>query len=100
MDDIDVALVIILEEEESSEEETQRNAESELFKKRKDEGAFEILVCRHLFQNENKFREYFRLTPNLFDYVLNYIKEDITLKPTNRIPNPLSPEQKLCVFLS
>lgn len=99
MDYFDVALVIILEEEESSEEETQREPESELFKKRREEGAYQILVCRHLFNNENKFREYLRLTPILFDYVLNYIKEDITLKPTNRIPNPLSPEQKLCVFL-
>lgn len=98
MDDLDVALVIFLEAEESSEEET-RKSECELFKNRRKEGAYEVLVCRHLFNNESKFREYFRLTPILFDYILNNIQEDITLNPTNRIPHPLSPKQKLCVFL-
>lgn len=46
MDDVEVALLILLEDEESSEDEVQRKSESELFRKRADEGAYKILVCR------------------------------------------------------
>lgn len=100
MDDLDIALLVFIEDEESEEEsDVSRESESNLFKKRTEEGAYQILICRHLHKNEKKFRECFRLTPVLFDYVLNYIKDDITLKPTNRVPNPLLPEHKLCVFL-
>lgn len=98
MDDLDVALLVVLNGEES-EEDIHRRSESDLFKKRTAEGAYQILICRHLYTNENKFREYFRLTPVLFDYVLGYIKEDLCSKPTNRVHNPLTPEQKLCLLL-
>nr|CAH7761364.1 unnamed protein product [Callosobruchus chinensis] len=99
MDDLDVALLVVLDGEDS-EEEKHRRSESDLFKKRSIEGAYQILICRHLYTNENRFREYFRLTPALFDYVLGYIKEDLCSKPTNRVQNPLTPEQKLCLLLS
>nr|CAH7764265.1 unnamed protein product [Callosobruchus chinensis] len=98
MDDLDVALLVVLDGEDS-EEEKHRRSESDLFKKRSIEGAYQILICRHLYTNENKLREYFRLTPALFDYVLGYIKEDLCSKPTNRVQNPLTPEQKLCLLL-
>nr|CAH7738997.1 unnamed protein product [Callosobruchus chinensis] len=84
MDDLDVALLVVLDGEDS-EEEKHRRSESDLFKKRSIEGAYQILICRHLYTNDNKFREYFRLTPALFDYVLGYIKEDLCSKPTNRV---------------
>lgn len=101
MDDLDLALLIFFEDEASSSEEENSNnsKQSEMFKKRDTEGAYEILICRHLHHNETKFREYFRLTPVLFDYVLNYIKDDITSKPYNRYKKPITPEQKLCLFL-
>lgn len=99
MDDLDLAMIIFLEGECSSEEETKRSEESEIFKKRKTEGVYEILICRHLQTNDEKFRQYFRLTPVLFDYVLNHIKDDIVSKPCNRNKNPITPEQKLCLFL-
>ncbi|GFY29166.1 hypothetical protein TNCV_4722941 [Trichonephila clavipes] len=83
MDDLDVALLLYLEDEQSSEEEN-RSEESELFKNRSSEGAFQILVCRHLHCNDEKFRQYFRLTPVLFDYVLNNIRDELTSKPYNR----------------
>lgn len=101
MDNFDLALVIFLEDEESSssDEETKRSQESEMFKKRKSEGVYEILIRRHLQASDVKFREYFRLTPVLFDYVFNHIKDDIASKPYNRNKNPITPEQKLCIFL-
>ncbi|KAF5277456.1 hypothetical protein FQR65_LT15986 [Abscondita terminalis] len=98
MDDLDVALLVVLNGEES-EEEIHRRSESHLFKKRTTEGAYKILICLHLYSNENKFREYFRLTPALFDYVLGYIEEDLCSKLTNRVQNPLTPEQKLFLLL-
>lgn len=99
MDDLDLALVIYLEDELSSEEENSRMAEDDLFKSRGTEGAFEILVRRRLLSNEEKFREYFRLTPQLFDYVLNHIRHDLSYKPYNRHTKPIIPEQKLCILL-
>lgn len=99
MDDLDLALLIYLEDEESSNDETEYPEIDNIFKRRNKEGVYEILVRRHLYSNEEKFREYFRLTPVLFDYVLNYIKEDLTSKPYNRHKKTISAEQKLCIFL-
>lgn len=99
MDDLDLALLIYLEDDLSSEEENSRIAEDDLFKFRDTEGAFEILVRRHLLSNEDKFREYFRLTPQLFDYVLHHIRNDLSYKPYNRHTKPIRPEQKLCILL-
>ncbi|GFX64649.1 DDE Tnp4 domain-containing protein [Trichonephila clavipes] len=77
MDDLDVALLLYLEDEQSSEEEN-RSEESELFKNRSSEGAFQILVFRHLHCNDEKFRQYFRLTP---------------------AQKPICPEEKLCILV-
>lgn len=99
MDNQTLALLIFLEDEESSEEENYRKKESEIYRSRNEEGAFEILVRRHLYCNDEKFRQYFRLTPVLFDYVLNFIRDDLTSKPYNRHKKPICPEQKLCIFL-
>ncbi|GFX07295.1 protein ALP1-like [Trichonephila clavipes] len=98
MDDLDVALLLYLEDEQSSSEEN-RSEESELFKNRSSEGAFQILVCRHLHCNDEKFRQYFRLTPVLFDYVLNNIRVELTSKPYNRHKKPICPEEKLCILV-
>ncbi|GFY60565.1 hypothetical protein TNIN_231141 [Trichonephila inaurata madagascariensis] len=98
MDDLDVALVMYLEDEQSSEEES-RSEESELFKNRSSEGVFQILVCRHLHCNDEEFRQYFRLTAVLFDYVLNNIPDELTSKPYNRHKKPICPEEKLCILV-
>ncbi|GFY66948.1 hypothetical protein TNIN_437641 [Trichonephila inaurata madagascariensis] len=98
MDDLDVALVMYLEDEQSSEEGS-RSEESELFKNRSSEGAFQILVRRHLHCNDEKFRQYICLTPVLFDYVLNNIRDELTSKPYNRHQKPICPEEKLCILV-
>ena len=96
MDDLDTTSLIYLEDESSEDE---RLGESELFKCRYTEGAFSILVVRRFHCNEEKFREYIRLTPFLFDYVLNHIRDQQTSRSYNRHKNPISPEEKLCLFL-
>ncbi|KAL4132684.1 hypothetical protein QTP88_009802 [Uroleucon formosanum] len=99
MDDLDIALLVFLDDEESSEDENNRLEESVMFKNRETEGAFQILVRRHLQCNDEKFRQYFRLTPVLFDYVLNHIRDDLTYKPYNRHKKPIYPEEKLCILV-
>jgi hypothetical protein len=76
--------------------------ECDIYKRRETESAYtayEILIVRHLVPNDTKFKEYLRLSQELFHYVLNFVKEDIALKLSNRIKKPISPEQKLCIFL-
>lgn len=41
------------------------------------EGTFEILV-RHVLTNEEKFKEYFRSTPVLFDYVFGFVNDNFS----------------------
>lgn len=76
-----------------------RSKESEIFRNRATEGAFKILVRRHLHCNEERFKQYFRLTPALFDYVLHHIKEDLISNAYNRHMQPILPEEKLCLFI-
>lgn len=96
---------LLLEEEFADEEdelllELLKNEEPDnIFKTRKSEGAYEVLIKRHLSKNKAKFREYFRLTPALFNEVLNYIRNDIETKPCNRHIKPITPEEKLSITL-
>lgn len=71
----------------------------ELLRNRASEGAFNILVKRYLIDDDTKFKAYFRLTPHLMQYVLSFIRSDITSKPCNRHGNPITPEEKLCITL-
>lgn len=70
-----------------------------LFLKRDEEGCFKVLILRHLIDSETKFREYFRVTPQLFNDILDCIKNDITTPECNRVQRPISPMQKLCLTL-
>lgn len=75
------------------------NETLEIFTERKVEGAYNALIRRHLLDEEEKFREYFRLSTSLFHFILNVIKYDIFLYPCNRVQEPISPEEKLCLAL-
>ncbi|VVC46182.1 Hypothetical protein CINCED_3A008225 [Cinara cedri] len=79
MDDLEIASLIYLDDEESSEDKKNHLEESVMFKKRKTEGLFQILVRRHLHCNDEKFRQDFWLTPILFDYVLNHIRGNLSI---------------------
>lgn len=63
-----------------------------IFSNRDTEGVFAIL-------EEDKFKKFLRVTPHVFDLISNHIRNDILVAPSNRVPNPISPEQKLCVAL-
>lgn len=70
-----------------------------LYRKRADEGAFNVLIDRHLIDDDTKFREYFRVSPFLFAKLLDVLNEDLECVATNWVPNPISPRLKLCVTL-
>ena len=68
----------------------------DIFKKRKDEGYYSTLIGRYLMDSEIKFREFFRVSKDIFHLILTEIKEDITTRSCNRWQTPISAEQKLC----
>jgi hypothetical protein len=51
--------------------------EHPLFTSRPEEGFFEILVNRHLIHDDKKFREFFRLNIDQFNYILQLIEKNI-----------------------
>lgn len=70
-----------------------------MFLARKTEGVFSILIEKHLWRDESKFREFFRLSWDQFTYVLNIIENDITTSPSIKVPKPISAAEKLAVTL-
>lgn len=76
-----------------------RNKTRELIANREKEGAFYILISKYLFTEEDNFMKYFRLSPHLFNQILESIRNDITTKSCKRVSNPISAEQKLCLTL-
>jgi hypothetical protein len=67
----------------------------DIFKKIKDEGSYSTLIGRYLMDSEMKFREFFRVSRDIFHLILTEIKEDITTRSCNRWQTPISAEQKL-----
>jgi len=70
-----------------------------LFNNRVFEGYFEILINRHLFENETKFREFFRINHNQFNFILSLVEFDLTKQPSNRVKTPISASEKLAITL-
>lgn len=71
----------------------------EMYRRRQAEGAFKILIEQHLTDNDTKFRQYVRLSPHLFYFVLSHVKVDLQRIATNCVSNPISAEQKLFLGL-
>lgn len=76
-----------------------RKITGDIFKNRKTEGYFEILINRHLISNQVKFREYFRINYEQFNFLLSLVEEKLLVAPTNRVKNPILPAEKLAVTL-
>lgn len=58
-----------------------------MYEDREPEGPCHIIIC-HLIDKESKCKEYFRVSPNIFEYVLNFIKGDSEKEPYNRYKQP------------
>lgn len=65
------------------------------FSERKRVGSFNILIQRRLIDNETKFRSYFKMSFELF----NYIKGVKSRPFSNRVKKPISLEEKLSLIL-
>ena len=63
---------------------------TDIFKKNKDEGYYSTLIGRYLMDSEMKFREFFRVSRDIFHLILTEIKEDITTRSCNRWQTPIS----------
>jgi len=98
-------LLLLLEEEQEEDEllynvkYKKREKVDELFLNRKSEGYFEILINRHLQRNETKFREFFRVNKNQFDFLLSLIEVQLTKMPSNRVKEPITAAEKLALTL-
>lgn len=49
-----------------------------MFRKGREEGGFRILVSRYLVDDEKKYREYYRVSQDLFQTILSYIEECVS----------------------
>lgn len=76
-----------------------RNAPNSIIATRETEGFFKKLIEGHLFNNEVKFREFFRVNREQFNFILSLVKDDLTKEPTMRVPVPISPDEKLAITL-
>lgn len=74
-----------------------RSKTNDIFEHRLQEGSYEILVNRHLMDNDTLFMNYFRLSPYLFQKILEIIRNDI--ENIGRKKSRITAEQKLCVAL-
>ena len=71
----------------------------DIFKKRKDEGYYSTLIGRYMIDSEMKFREFCRVSRDIFHLILTEIKEGITTQSCNRWQTLISAKQKLCLML-
>jgi len=77
-------ILLLLEEEDDDEllitRYKKRQKVNDLFINRKTEGFFEILINRHLSNDETKFREFFRVNKIQFDYLLSLVEVELSQK--------------------
>jgi len=97
-------LTLLLDEEDEedfifSHLKSKKKKTDNIFKNRDTEGFYEILINRHLKNNNIKFREFFRVNIKQFDYLLSLVENEITLPPSNRNKKPISAAEKLAVTL-
>lgn len=71
----------------------------EMYENRETEGTFHNLVKKYLMSEEDKFIQYFRVSPQIFHLILENIRGEIESIPCNRVNDPITSEQKLCVAL-
>lgn len=83
-EDLDIILLLLLLDEKKK-----RKNSHIMYKQRTYEGVHNVLIDRYLVDDDTKFREYFRLSPHLFQTILAGIKMDIKGIPTNWNPKPI-----------
>ena len=98
----DLFLLYLLEEEEECvllTRKMNRAKPHELYSTREHEGFQNILIKRHLMNDQSLFRKFFRLNIAQFNFILSIIKDDISSQSCGRVKVPISPDEKLGVTL-
>lgn len=78
---------------------TKRAKIHRMFQLRNEEGLYRTLIITHLREDNKKFFEFFRLSVEQFDFVLELIRDDIYKESNNRNLYPVTPEEKLAITL-
>lgn len=99
-----LSLTYILLQEEEEEEillaKLQKNEKPHpLYLSRCEEGFQNILIQRHLLQDDSMFRKFFRLNRVQFDYILSLIESGLHRNSCNKVKQPISPAEKLGLTL-
>jgi len=76
-----------------------RKSIDSLFLNRESEGYFNILINRFLFENDIKFREFFRINREQFNFLLSLIEVENTKLPSMRVKHPISAAEKLAITI-
>lgn len=77
----------------------ERQEHKQLFKYRRTEGTFEILVNRHLHQDDDSFKDFFRMSKETFYKIVRLIQPDLRPTITNWIRAPITVAEKFAVTL-
>lgn len=98
-----IAIAMELDDEEEEEfvlmHLRRRQPAHEMYNRRTSEGAFGTIFNQYLSNDDILFRRYLRLPPQMFYDLLSSIESDIRIDPCNRIAEPISPTQQLCLTL-
>lgn len=73
--------------------------EKDLYKRRNVEGYSHLLIENHVINDEETFRNFFRLNRRQFNFVISCIGTKINKLSSRRVKSPISAEQKLYVTL-
>ncbi|VVC46287.1 Hypothetical protein CINCED_3A002895 [Cinara cedri] len=73
---------------------------NEMFKYRDSEGCYEILIIRHLKNDDIKFHAFFRSKNHQqFYFLLSLVENELILQSYNRVKIPITSTEKLAVIL-
>ena len=70
-----------------------------IFNLRSEEGMYNQLIVQHLREDPKKFSEFFRLSSDQFDFLVELVKDDLSKQSTNFRLYPITPEEKIAVTL-
>ncbi|KAF6215890.1 hypothetical protein GE061_000225 [Apolygus lucorum] len=96
-----VVLALLLEEEEEDELflTIAREPHADMFRTRRDEGFYNLLIHGHLKNDPIRFRSFFRLNVPQFTYILSLVEYRLYVAGCNRVPYPIAAEEKLALTL-
>ena len=97
-DDSDEDIVLAVMISNKSKKRKRKEWVNEVCFERKEFGQFETLVKRNLYTDEDKFFNYFRMTPHQYGTVLSLVKYDIK-KCDTRFRKSISAEERLSICL-